>query len=73
MLGHRPRFRAEGCTLVWSCDRCDAPLGAKEYATAREAQHFARAFDRSDADDLGRRAPLGLTPLRMWRWLRDRR
>jgi hypothetical protein len=46
----------------------------KEYASAAEAARFARAFDREDRDDLGRRAPLvaGL-PLRALRLFRMRR
>lgn len=71
LLGHRFRFRAEGSTMRWSCARCGADGGAKEYATADEAARYARGFDREDRDDIGRRAPLiaGL-PLRLWRALR---
>lgn len=46
----------------------------KDYATADEAEQFARALDQEDRSDLGRRAPLiGLLPLRIWRAWRDRR
>ena len=70
MLGHRFRFSAEGATMRWRCQRCGAG-SEKTYATAQEAQRYARAFDREDRDDLGRRAPLiGLLPLRVWRRLR---
>ncbi|GGU04622.1 hypothetical protein [Actinomadura citrea] len=73
LLGHRPRFTSEGNTLVWSCDRkCEAG-GAKEYETAGDAARYARAFDREDREDLGRRAPLiGLFPLRLFRTFRNR-
>lgn len=41
---------------------------------AEDAERYARAFDREDRDDLGRRAPLiGLLPLRIARALRQRR
>jgi hypothetical protein len=59
--------------MSWSCDRCGADGGTKEYASAEEAARYARAFDREDRGDLGRRAPLvGLLPLRLWRVWRDR-
>jgi hypothetical protein len=48
--------------------------GSKAYASAAEAEGYARAFDREDRSDLGRRAPLvALLPLRIWRAWRDRR
>jgi hypothetical protein len=59
--------------MTWSCMRCAAG-GSKTYATSDEAARFARAFDREDREDLGRRAPLiGLLPLRLWRAWHDRR
>jgi hypothetical protein len=74
LIGHRHRFRADGATMTWSCERCGAPGGAKTYATTAEAARYAAAFDREDRSDLGRRAPLvGLLPLRLWRAWRDRR
>ncbi|HET7567377.1 MAG TPA: DUF1660 family phage protein [Gaiellaceae bacterium] len=74
LLGHRFRFAAEGATMRWTCERCGAPGGEKTYASPEEAERFARAFDREDRDDLGRRAPLvGLLPLRLVRLLRRRR
>jgi hypothetical protein len=74
LLGHRYRFRAEGATMAWACERCGAAGGEKEYGSAEEAARFAAAFDREDRADLGRRAPLvGLLPLRVWRAWRDRR
>jgi hypothetical protein len=73
LLGHRYRFAAEGATMRWSCARCDAVGGTKEYASPQEASRYAAAFDREDRDDLGRRAPLvGLFPLRLWRAWRSR-
>jgi hypothetical protein len=73
LLGHRYRFRTDGATMVWDCERCSAPGGAKRYETAAEAERYARAFDREDRADLGKRAPLvGLLPLRLWRSWRDR-
>lgn len=60
--------------MVWECARCGAAGGEKTYGSADEAARYARAFDREDRDDLGRRAPLvGLLPLRLWRAWRDRR
>ncbi|HEY6151369.1 MAG TPA: hypothetical protein VIW19_12685 [Gaiellaceae bacterium] len=74
VLGHRYRFRAEGETMLWECERGCGAGGSKDYATAQEAARYARAFDREDRHDVGRRAPLvGLFPLRLYRSLRDRR
>jgi hypothetical protein len=59
--------------MRWACDRGCGAGGSKRYATAREAHMYARAFEREDRDDLGRRAPLfGLLPLRLLRRLRGR-
>lgn len=74
LLGHRFRFSAEGETMLWRCDRCDALGGSKRYGTTEDAERYARAFDREDREDLGRRPPLvGLFPLRLIRFLRRRR
>ena len=74
LFGHRFRFTANGPTMRWTCARCGAPGGEKTYGSAAEAARYARAFDREDREDLGRRAPLvGLLPLRLWRMWRDRR
>jgi hypothetical protein len=71
VLGHRYRFRADGPTMTWSCERCGGPGGSKTYASAEEAARYAAAFDREDREDAGRRAPLvALLPLRLWRALR---
>ncbi len=74
LLGHRFRFRAEGTTMRWECERGCGAGGLKEYATADEASRYAAAFDREDSAELGRRAPLlGMFPLRLWWFLRRRR
>jgi hypothetical protein len=74
VFGHRHRFRAEGPTMTWACERCGAAGGEKTYGSPDEAVRFAAAFDREDRADLGRRAPLvGLLPLRLWRAWTDRR
>ena len=73
LLGHRFRFFTEGETMRWQCQRGCGAGGAKRYASAEDARRYARAFDREDRDDLGRRAPfLGMFPLRLARMARDR-
>ncbi|MFD0899322.1 hypothetical protein [Actinomadura sediminis] len=73
-LGHDYRFSAEGKTMRWRCARQCGAGGAKDYPTASDARRYARAFDRKDKEDMGRRAPLvGLFPLRLFRALRGRR
>jgi hypothetical protein len=73
LLGHRYRFSSEGDTMSWQCERGCGAGGAKRYETAEDARRFARAFDREDRDDLGRRAPaVGLFPLRLFRAARRR-
>jgi len=74
LLGHRFRFTSDGETMLWRCQHGCGATGAKRYPTAEEALRYARAFDREDRDDLGRRAPLiGLLPLRIVRAVRARR
>lgn len=63
VLGHDYRFSAEGPTMRWSCERCGEDGGTKTYATAAEAQRYAHAFDRRDAEDVGKRPLLSLLPL----------
>jgi hypothetical protein len=53
--------------MRWQCERECGLEGEKTYASAADARRYADAFDRSDRDDLGRRAPLSLTPLRLVR------
>ncbi|GAA1434445.1 hypothetical protein GCM10009601_58900 [Streptomyces thermospinosisporus] len=59
--------------MLWHCARGCGAEGSKRYPTARDAERYARAFDREDRADLGRRAPLGLLPLRLVRAWRRRR
>ena len=72
VFGHQPAFRAEGHTMRWACERCGQAAGAKGIRLARPRRvRYAAAFNKRDADDLGKRAPLiGLLPLRIWRRLR---
>jgi hypothetical protein len=73
VFGHRYRFWAEGRTMRWECARACGAASAKEYPTAEDATRYATAFDREDRDELGRRAPLSLLPLRLARRLAQRR
>jgi hypothetical protein len=74
LLGHRYRFSSDGNLMRWECARGCGAAGEKVYPTATEAERYARAFDREDREDLGRRAPLiGLLPLRLARALSARR
>jgi len=74
LFGHRFRFRAQGSTIAWACQRCGKSGGERVYSSAAEAERYAAAFDREDRDDMGRHAPLiGLLPLRLWRAWRDHR
>jgi hypothetical protein len=74
VLGHRFRFTSEGETVRWACARGCGAGGEKRYATAEDAARYARAFDREDREELGRRAPLvGLLPLRILHAVRERR
>jgi hypothetical protein len=74
MLGHRFRFTSEGETVRWACARGCGAGGEKRYPTAEDAARYARAFDREDREELGRRAPLvGLLPLRALHAIRERR
>jgi hypothetical protein len=73
LAGHRFRFATEGATMSWRCERGCGTGGSKTYATAADARRYARAFDREDRSELGRRAPfLGLLPLRLYWTLRRR-
>jgi hypothetical protein len=71
VYGHRYRFRSEGATMTWECERGCGAGGSKEYGSAEDASRYARAFDREDRHDVGRRAPLfGMFPLRIYRSLK---
>ncbi len=72
-LGHRFRFASDGETMQWTCERGCGAGGLKRYPTAGEAEMYARAFDRDDRQDLGRRAPFGLFALRLVAGMRKRR
>jgi hypothetical protein len=73
LLGHRFRFWSDGRTMRWRCQRGCGAGGSKPYPTPELARRYAAALDREDRDDIGRRAPLGLTPLRIARAWRRRR
>jgi hypothetical protein len=73
ILGHRYRFWGDGRTMRWQCERGCGALGAKRYGSPDEAARYAAAFDRDPARNLGRRAPLGLLPLRLLYAARRRR
>ncbi|HEX2129805.1 MAG TPA: hypothetical protein VHF58_11365 [Solirubrobacterales bacterium] len=53
--------------MHWRCDRGCGFEGHKTYSSAADAARYAAALDRRDADDLGRRSPLSLLPLRFAR------
>jgi hypothetical protein len=68
LLGHRYRFEAQGPVMRWRCQRGCGAGGSRTYASAEDAARYARAFDREDSADLGRRPTLSLLPL----WLARR-
>jgi hypothetical protein len=72
LLGHSYRFTADGETMRWECERGCGDGGSKRYASAAEAQRYARAFDRRDADQTGKRPLLSLLPLWLARKAGDR-
>jgi hypothetical protein len=63
LFGHRWHFSAQGATMHWDCTRGCGAGGEKHYESAERAARYARAFDREDRDDLGRRPLLSLLPL----------
>jgi hypothetical protein len=67
MLGHRMRFQAEGETMRWHCERGCGTTGEKTYGSTADATRYARALDREDRDDLGKRSPISLFVLRLAR------
>lgn len=73
VLGHRFRFSSAGEVMSWSCARGCGSGGSKRYPSAQDARRYAAALDRDELGDLGRRAPLGLFPLRIARAVRLRR
>jgi hypothetical protein len=68
LTGHRFDFWADGETMRWECARQCGASGEKRYLSAADAQRYARAFNRRDSDDVGRRPTLSLLPL----WLSRR-
>jgi hypothetical protein len=68
LLGHRLQFWAEDETMRWECERECGFGGDKRYPSAADAQRYARAFNRRDSADIGRRPTLSLLPL----WLARR-
>ncbi len=72
LLGHRFRFSSDDTTMRWTCERQCGAGGEKRYVTAEDAARYAGAFDQEDRQDLGRRAPLGLLPLRLIRAAKHR-
>ncbi|MBO2443848.1 hypothetical protein [Actinomadura nitritigenes] len=74
LLGHRFRFTSDGRAMLWRCQRGCGAGGVKQFSAPADAARYARAFDREDREDLGRRAPLvGLFPLRLLRAFRQAR
>jgi hypothetical protein len=63
LLGHRWHFSADGETMRWACTRGCGAGGEKRYESAARAARYARALDREDRDDVGRRPLLSLLPL----------
>jgi hypothetical protein len=49
--------------MRWACTRGCGAGGEKSYDSAERAARFARAFDREDRHDIGRRPLLSLLPL----------
>jgi hypothetical protein len=73
VLGHRYRFRVEGATMLWSCQRGCGAAGVKTYASEAAAARYARAFDDPDSAVAAHGfVPLSLLPLRAWHLLRHR-
>jgi hypothetical protein len=63
LLGHRFRFSAHGTEMRWECERGCGEGGTKTYPSAADAERYARAFDRRDTEDVGKRPLLSLLPL----------
>jgi hypothetical protein len=73
VFGHRYRFRAEGATMVWECERGCGAGGSKAYGTPADAVRYATAFDADPADAGARRPMLSTLPLWIARRLRKGR
>lgn len=58
LLGHLWRFRADGSTLRWDCERGCGTGGEKAYDSAERASRYARHFNRKDSSSPGTRFPI---------------
>jgi len=58
--------------MRWTCERGCGEGVSKRYASAEDAQRYARVFDRRDAENLGKRPLLSLLPLWLARKAGDR-
>jgi hypothetical protein len=68
VFGHRFRFTADGPTMRWTCARECGAGGEKRYASAADAERYARVFDREDRDAIHRGpAMLSTLPLRLFK------
>ena len=60
VFGHNWRFRAEGPTLHWHCERGCGAGDEKTYDSAERASRYARHFNRKGSSSLGTRFPIPL-------------
>ena len=49
--------------MIWDCERGCGAGGSKEYPSPEAASRYAKAFDREDSSDIGKRPLLSLLPL----------
>jgi hypothetical protein len=70
LFGHRFRFRSQGATMQWTCERGCGEGGSKRYTSPEDARRFARAFDHGADPGVGRRPTLSTSPLWLLRRLR---
>jgi hypothetical protein len=73
IFGHRFRFRAEGDTMHWECQRGCGAGGTKRYDSPQDANRYASAFDREGSFDLSKRPLLSLLPAAIAQRLAARR
>jgi hypothetical protein len=73
VFGHRFRFRADGATMRWECERGCGAAHSKRYDSPAEAERYARAFDRDRPGNVQRRPLLSTLPLFLARRLAARR
>lgn len=67
IFGHRWRFSADGATMRWRCERGCGAEGTKLYDSSKQAARYAAEFDLEDRNEIGRRSPYGMLPLRLLR------